>query len=41
MRCIVSSNDIINDNLKNFPLESIGITKFEKDKVNYTNVIKF
>ena len=37
----VDYNDIINDNLKNFPLESIGITKFEKDKVNYTNVIKF
>ena len=37
----VDYSDIINDNLKNFPLESIGITKFEKDKVNYTNVIKF
>lgn len=37
----VNYSDIINDNLKNFPLESIGITKFEKDEVNYTNVIKF
>lgn len=37
----VDYNDIINDNLKNFPLESIGITKFEKDKVNYTNIIRF
>ena len=37
----VDYNDIINDNLKNFPLESIGITKFDKDTVNYTNVIRF
>lgn len=37
----VDYKDIINDNLKNFPLESIGITRFEKDKVNYTNVIRF
>ena len=37
----VDSDSIINDNLKTFPLESIGITKFGKDKVNYSNVITF
>lgn len=31
---------IINDNLKNFPLKSIGIMRQGKDSINYTNIIK-
>lgn len=31
---------IINDNLKNFPLKSIGIMRQGKDTINYTNIIK-
>ena len=37
----IDYDTIVNDNIKNFPFESIGITRFEKDRVNYTNVIKF
>ena len=31
---------IINDQLKNFPLESIGLTKLENDNVNVSNIIQ-
>ena len=31
---------IINDNLCNFPTESVGIRNMGKDKVNYTNIVK-
>lgn len=31
---------IINDNLCNFPLESVGISKTGSDSVNYTNIIQ-
>lgn len=30
---------IVNDNLKNFPLESIGLKRLENDSVNYSNII--
>ena len=35
----VDYNSIINDNLKNFPLESIGLRRFDNDSVNYSNII--
>jgi hypothetical protein len=35
----VDFNTIINDQLKNFPLESIGLTKLENDNVNVSNII--
>lgn len=35
----VDFNKIINANLKNFPLESIGISKMDKDQVNYSNIL--
>lgn len=31
---------IINDNVKNFPIESIGVRRMGKDTVNYSNIIK-
>ena len=31
---------IINNNLCNFPTESVGIRNMGKDKVNYTNIVK-
>ena len=36
---LIDYTTIINDNLCNFPLESIGIQRLGKDKVNYTNMI--
>jgi len=30
---------IVNDNLKNFPLESVGLKRLENDSVNYSNII--
>ena len=35
----VDYNTIINDNLKNFPLESIGLRRFDNDSVNFSNII--
>ena len=35
----VDTTSIINDNLKNFPLESIGLKRFDNDNVNYSNII--
>lgn len=31
---------IINDNLRQFPCEAVGIDRREKDKINYTNILK-
>lgn len=35
----VDFTTIINDNLKNFPLESIGLKRFDNDNVNFSNII--
>ena len=36
----VDFNQIINDNLKNFPVESVGLLRLDNDSVNYSNIIK-
>lgn len=35
----VDVTSIINDALKNFPIDSIGLKRYENDNVNYTNII--
>lgn len=35
----IDFNKIINSNLKNFPLESIGISKMDRSQVNYSNIL--
>jgi hypothetical protein len=35
----VDVNSIINDSLKNFPLDSIGLSRLNNDSVNYSNII--
>ena len=35
----VDVTTIVNDNLKNFPLDSIGLKRLDNDTVNYSNII--
>ena len=32
---------IVNDNLRSFPCEALGIDRRDNDKINYTNILKF
>ena len=36
----VDISAIVNDNLRNFPLDSIGLKRLDNDSVNYSNIIK-
>lgn len=36
----VNYTSIINDNVKNFPLESVGLYRMDKSNINYTNILK-
>ena len=36
----IDYNSIVEDNIKGFPYESIGIQRLDKSHVNYTNIIK-
>ncbi len=35
----VDFNSIVNDNLRNFPVESVGLRRFDNDSVNFSNII--
>lgn len=37
----IDYNQIIHDNLKNFPLEVLGISKIDSGDITHTNIIKF
>lgn len=37
----IDYDSIINDNIKNFPLSYIGIKDFDRNSINYTNIIDF
>lgn len=40
IKVFINYKEIINDNLKTFPCEALGISRKESDNVNYTNIIK-
>ena len=40
IKLFINFNEIINDNLKTFPSEAVGIDRLDKDSVNYTNIIR-
>ena len=37
---LINYTDITNDNIKNFPVESVGIMRMDKTNVNYSNILK-
>lgn len=37
---LINYTVIANDNIKNFPIESVGIMRMNKDNVNYSNILK-
>lgn len=37
---LINYTEITNDNLKNFPVESVGIMRMNKDNVNYSNILR-
>lgn len=37
----VDYTSIINNNIKNFPINQIGLTNYDKKAINYTNILKF
>ena len=37
----IDYDSIVEDNIKGFPYESIGIQRLDKNHVTYTNIIKF
>lgn len=39
IKVFINYTEIINDNLKTFPCEALGICRKDKDSVNYTNII--
>jgi hypothetical protein len=36
----IDYSSIVNDNIKNFPLDSIGLYRFNKANINYSNILK-
>lgn len=37
---LINYTEITNDNIKNFPIESVGIMRMNKTNVNYSNILK-
>ena len=37
----IDYTEIVNDNLRSFPCEAIGIDRRESDNINFTNILKF
>ena len=37
---LINYTEITNDNIKNFPIESVGIMRMNKNNVNYSNILK-
>jgi hypothetical protein len=36
----IDYTSIINDNIRQFPCEAVGIDRREKDAINYTNILR-
>lgn len=39
VKTFIDYDSIVNDSLKNFPLESVGITRMGNQNINYTNIV--
>ena len=37
---LINYTEITNDNIKNFPVESVGIMRMNKSNVNYSNILR-
>ena len=40
LREFINIDEILNDNISGFPFESVGIKRFDKGTINYTNIVE-